>query len=133
MSALARTAVLFATILIVVRGDSLLLPVAHLFADHHHEMTVAPAGGNWQWASVDGAPGGAPALCMMREGHDHEMAPDPAPLRQISRSAASLGLSPAALLDHQKNPRSSTPILASLEAPQDVGKPDLALLAVLRV
>lgn len=127
-----RALVLLVAALMAAGGESLALPTAHLFADHHHEISVSPASGSWQWVAVADHHHESATLSLPRQGHDHQIQGEAVPLRSGSKPGLSLTMIPIAVIDdHGAGPPAR--FGASPDSPPDVGKPDLALLATLRV
>lgn len=127
-----RALVLIVTALMAAGGESLALPVAHLFADHHHEMNFSPASGNWQWVAVADHHHESATLSVPRQGHDHQIREEPVPLRSSNQAGLSLAMIPIAVIDdHRAGPPARCG--DSPDVAPDVGKPDLALLATMRV
>jgi hypothetical protein len=125
-----RAFILIAAAFVLVRGDSIALPLAHLFADHHHQILFSAASGIWEWAEVADHDGLTATIDS--HGHDHEIGETAAPLRVRSVSGSSPALTPIGILDSGGDLRSA-PFRAVLDLAPDIGKPDLARLAMLRV
>lgn len=127
-----RALVLIVGALMAAGGASVALPVAHLFADHHHELVFPIAGGTWLWAAPDDDHGGA-ALEVEHHGHSgHELAVAATPLRFGKVAGRSLALTPIEILDSDRV-RQAARMHGSPDPAPDIGKPDLALLAAMRV
>lgn len=127
-----RALVLIVTALMAAGGESLALPVAHLFADHHHEINFSPASGNWQWVAVADHHHESATLSAPRQGHDHQIREVAVPFRSSNQAGLSLAMIPVAVID-DRGAGSPARRGDSPDSPPDVGKPDLALLATMRV
>lgn len=129
---LVRALVLMVVVSMASGAESLAIPVAHLFADHHHEITFSPASGSWQWVAVAGHRRETATLSVRHHGHDHQVRLVAVPLRTSSVS----GLSPAVSTAVPIDPNHARPAASCRDWPElapDVGKPDLALLSTMRV
>lgn len=131
---LTRALILTGAALTVAVGGSLALPVAHLFSDHDHQIVYSAMNGTWLWVGIDDHQSETATLEADRHGHSElqigQTMPPP-------RSGTTISLSVAPL---------STTVLAAgrdsligacchgpADTPPDIGKPDLALLATMRV
>lgn len=131
---LARALILIGAALTAAGGGSLALPVAHLFSDHHHEIVYSAANGTWQWVVTDDHHPDAATLEAERHGHSElQIGETTPPLR--SGRAISLSVAPVstAVLDAGHDSRIDACCHGPADSPPDVGKPDLALLATMRV
>ena len=131
---LARALILIGAALVVAGGGSLALPVAHLFSDHHHEIVYSMANGTWQWVETDDHHSGAATLEAERHGHSEPQIGETTPPLRSGRTM-SLSVAPVctAVLDAGHDPRIGACCHGRADSPPDFGKPDLVLLATMRV
>jgi len=130
----ARALILIAASFMAVGGATLALPVAHLFADHHHEIVFSEETGTWAWVAPGNHHPDTAVLEAEHYGHvDHDVREAACSLRFGTKAGPPVVLMPIALLGGDRDMRRAALCRVLPDAAPDIGQPDLALLATMRV
>lgn len=129
-----RALILIAAAFMAAGGASLALPVAHLFADHHHEIAFSDEGGTWEWVASGNHHADTATLDAEHHGHvDHDAREAAVSFRFGTKAGPPVALIPIASLETDRDTRQAALCHVLPDAAPDIGQPDLALLATMRV